>query len=357
MLLSPHHRLASLAGQLREMAADAALKVVKQIQALADGPKTPEMRDCLGHVVSSLQFFLDHPDSRVRTSSARAMLKLASGYTDDFRRLDLTKTSAAHARAMRAASEGDAEQDVQDLGALLTEILQAAGVECSAPAVPRVVARSGEASAPVGAAASSSTAVPSSLETRGEVVLRVSDPSDGKIKGAILESVVKVNGVVSVTVEGAHIVVNTRSTAVAADAGFLADLLTSVKAQGAVGIQLVTSSTAPSAAAGPSYLEPSGAADDDEDDAEPAYLDDDEDELADDAAGEPGGRPGGGLGGQPQQWSFFSQNNWMTGRRVQEFNDDPTIVARLAKAKEREEERKRDEAGRIGRFAAWWGGR
>merc|ERR1712039_934461 len=102
----------------------------------------------------------------------------------------------------------------------------------------------------------------------------------------------------------------------------------------------------------------------DADGAEPAYLDDDEDdevvELGAGAPcfGNPGfGNPGvgAGIGGPMQssaQWSFFSQNNWMTGRRVQEFGDDPTIAARLAAAKRREEERRQQNKSKLGQLSA-----
>merc|ERR1712232_222781 len=127
----------------------------------------------------------------------------------------------------------------------------------------------------------------------------------------------------------------------------------------------------------PTYL-------DDEDciagDREPAYLDDDEDEIQGmgdhpssgsglgsgsnnfsgvgamgggfSGVGGVGGGAGYGAGapGQPQ-WSFFSQSNWMTSRRMAEFaGDDPSIAARLAKAKKKEQERKQEESSRLGRL-------
>merc|ERR1719162_35975 len=67
----------------------------------------------------------------------------------------------------------------------------------------------------------------------------------------------------------------------------------------------------------------------------------------------PGPLIGGGGGGP--QWSFFSQSNWMTGRKVQEFDDDPTIAARLAKAKRREEAKKEESRSRLGFVPSWLG--
>lgn len=360
------------------MAAENALKVVRQIQGLADGPKTDQMRECLGHVVSSLQFFLDHPDSRVRGSSAKAMARLATTYTDDIRRLDLSKTKAAYRKCCSAADAGAAEQDVLELRALLAEVLVAAGVE--AAAVPAEVVASAE----------------QKVDGRGEVVLRVGERCENR--ASILEAVVKVPGVVSVTLEGDHVVVNTRTRALATDSAFMFDLLKAVREQANGQKVEVVRGAAPGqgggAAPGQSGVddtEPQSAKVDapTADDTEPQYLDDDdEDEVVlsmespGATAGSPfapgmgmgglggmgmggmggmGGTPGGlgALGGAPgqPQWSFFSQNTWMTGRRVQEFQDDPAIAARLARVKEREDARKAEEQSRLSKITSWFAGR
>uniref|UniRef100_A0A7S4Q7M2 Uncharacterized protein n=1 Tax=Alexandrium monilatum TaxID=311494 RepID=A0A7S4Q7M2_9DINO len=367
------------------MAAAGALNVVKQIQALAEGPRTPEMRECLGQVVSSLLFFLDHPDSRVRLSAARTLVKLSNGYREDMQRFDMSRARSALARCKNAEAEGIASVDSEELRRLLGEILEEAGSEDPRPsssiaslsAAPAPDARAAAATSSTTGASDVGAAAP---DGRGQVVLKVGHSTDGRLKAAILEKVVVLPGVVSVTFEGLFVIVATKTSATAADAGFLAELLTAVQAQGLQGVSLVSAANAggAGAAAGlaghPTSLDESGPggsacsraaagaedalgeaaeAEDEEDEAEPAYLDDDEDEVAapSGAFGAGPGAPVGLSGGST--WTFFSQTNWMTGRRLQEFGDDPTIAARLAKAKKREEDRREEERSRIGRISSW----
>merc|ERR1719476_775983 len=177
-------------------------------------------------------------------------------------------------------------------------------------------------------------------------------------------------GVVSVTFEGPYVIVATKNEAIAADTGFSADLLMAVRAQGLEGVTLIGASNnggvdalpgtsdnnGCGASAAPSFAVIDGDHDND-DEGEPAYLDDDEDEvvLGGDYDG-PSGLGGGPLGAGGAQWSFFAQSNWMTGRRLQEFGDDPTIAARLAKAKRKEEEKKEQDKSRISVISSWLGG-
>lgn len=345
------------------MAADAALNVVRQIQAIADGPPTQEMRDCLGQVFSSLQFFLDHPDSRVRLNASRTLLKLARGYNEDVARLDLSKARAALSRCREADPSAGVEASTEELRKILEEMFSIGALrgdgevdgdanDVATPAISHTATDS--ASRPAVAA----------HDDRGEVVLQVGDSADRQAKAAILDKIVGLPGVVSVTFEGAFVIVNTRTTSVASDESFRRDLLATVRAEGVEGASLVDGRGGATGAGDPaSEAADVGAFEDEE--AEPAYLDDDDDEPegggANGFAGGPGGapgfaRPGGGaFTGDPSvpQWSFFSQTNWMTGRRLQEFEDDPTIAARLAKAKQREEVRRNEDKSRLGRLGAW----
>lgn len=358
------------------MAAASALNVVRQIQALAEGPRTPEMLECLGQVASALVFFLDHPDSRVRLGSARTLTKLKQGYHEEVQKLDLARAKTTLARLQDAvAADGAASED--DDARELREVLE----QLLGDAKPAAVSKPGVAPSAV------PSGTPAGSDGRGEVILKVGEGTDPKVKAAILEKVVALSGVVSVTFEVALIIVSTRTPAIAADASFLADLLVSVKEQGLEGASLISAAAAvagasnenggaaasSSGAASPSKArEPSPVAvDDDEldeglgDDAEPAYLDDDDDDDVPEGGGGPGpaawGSPGmgggGGLGSGPlqggAQWSFFSQNNWMTGRRLQEFGDDPTIAARLAAAKRKEDEQKQQQQSRLGAVTSW----
>jgi len=389
------------------MAAVAALNVVKQIQALADGPETAEMKGCLPQVVSSLQFFLEHPDSRVRLTAARTLLKLKRSYPDDVAKQDFDKIRACRVRCVEAIENSTADADAQEFRELLDDILGEA---------PKKPSNSTSTSS---AAAAAATEPPtrSVRAEQGEVVLKVNGDTDGKVKAVILEKVVKIAGVVSVTFEGCFVVVNTRSADLAADAGFLADLLSAIKAQGIQGVTLVntgapsgvamaamashnaadaTPPTASASSSAPAPTYPDEAGDDDYG-ADPGYLDDDEDDVVVSSGPPPGaggagvgvgigagfaggGYPGGGmpgaafggmpgagmggagrgLGGVPPNWSFFSQSHWMAGRRMQQFDDDPSIGARLAKAKQREKEKREEEKSKLssltGRLSSLWGG-
>eukprot|EP00927_Polykrikos_kofoidii_P077136 TRINITY_DN74110_c0_g1_i1.p1 TRINITY_DN74110_c0_g1~~TRINITY_DN74110_c0_g1_i1.p1 ORF type:complete len:384 (+),score=79.57 TRINITY_DN74110_c0_g1_i1:246-1397(+) len=383
------------------MAAGAALNVVKQIQALADGPETPEMHECLGQVVSSLQFFLDHPDSRVRLTAARTLLKLARGYGESVAALDLTRAHASLARCDQALRNGEATPEDEELRGLLKVMLAGPGPEAGAPGDNEKVNRTCEISTSMDRTGSIPAAATGGTEERGEVVIKVGEGTDGKVKAAILDQIVGLTGVVSVTFEGTYVIVNTRTKRTAADTEFLADLLTALKCQGVHGAALVSANPL---VAGPppnnwgqkggygtggfTGCTGGGYADGGkgqytasnkavpvvvDDDEEPGYLDDDEDEVIDagipgsgGAAGDAGmaqGNINGALGGRPsglsgQQWSFFAQSNWMTGRRVQEFDDDPTIASRLRKAKQKDSDKRQAEKSRIGRlFSSLTGGR
>lgn len=294
--------------------------------------------------------------------AARTLLKLSRGYSEDFRKNDLSKATAALARC-RAVESGDgsadADEETADLVGVLAEI-----VEGAAPT---------EADAKKAAAhPSSADAVPSSSskDGRGEVVLKVTDDLSN-CKGTILDKVVKVPGVVSVCFEGPLCIVGTRTEKESADPAFVEDLLSCMSEQGLEGITAVkrpksTSDTnASSSHAGAPAPIPEDDEEqdsginfmDDEGGLEPAYLDDDEDGTAGQGGGMPQGASTSGMGAGGPHWSFFSQSNWMTGRKMAEFDDDPTIAARLAKAKQRQEEKRKEEESRIGVVSRWLGWR
>lgn len=383
------------------MAAAAALNVVRQIQALADGPETPEMRDCLGQVVSSLQYFLEHPDSNVRVLAARTLLKLKRVYPTEMAALDLRLVRDARRRCVDALEAGTAADDAEDLRIVFDQILDAVPSPAVAPPM--------EAGPPADGAGSRQ----SGGTDRGEVVIKFPEAVDAKVRGGILEKVVTLHGVMSVTFEGPYVVVNTRTPSIAADTGFLADLLQAVKAQGVVGAQLVTAASAAAGTAVPSACggregfvgaseaapaatsSEQGDADADADadagsvqEDEPDYIDGDDygvdgddDEadvsyLNDSPHAEIGGAPvasvgcspvlvGGGYRAGPitagvptlAQFSFFAQGHWVGTRQIQERDDDPSIAARLAKAKAREAERRQEEQTRLGRLSSWMRGR
>ncbi|CAE7196165.1 unnamed protein product [Symbiodinium sp. CCMP2592] len=85
--------------------------------------------------------------------------------------------------------------------------------------------------------------------------------------------------------------------------------------------------------------------------AAPGYLDDDLDQGA---AERHGAERKEGERSAPQ-WTFFAQQTWLDQRRLQEYDDDPSISARLAKKKEQQRQKREEEKSRIGRFASWLG--
>jgi len=378
------------------MAAANALNVVKQIQALAEGPATQEMRQCLRQVAQSLLFFLDHPDSRVRLGAARTLLRLSAIYPDEMSRLDLGRAKQVLIRCESKVAEGCIDTDVQELIPLLGELLRGQGSSATlvGDAIKAAVAAPAVAEDTESAdAASPSDAGPPAADGRGEVVLKIGEETEAKVKARILEKVVAVNGVLSVAFEGPFIIVSTRTQSLASDALFLADILAGVKQVGIEGVSLVRTSSGTSAEALPpqagrhNLAEAAEASDDvvavhdedDEDDlcSEPQYLDEQDD---DEAFGGTGGSAfgggsgfgspgGGGFGGGASgagdnaplppggQYSFFAQSHWMTGRQMQEFGDDPTIAARLAKAKQRQEAKRDEERSKLSRLTSWFSGR
>lgn len=322
------------------MAAQQAFNVVKQIEALADGPATPELRECLGQLVSSLQFFLDHPDSRVRLGSARALLKLAKGFSEDFAHKDLSKAKEALVKA-QSSEEGEDKE----LEGLLAETLDMDSRRQSARKEPeQEAAAATPAEAPSATSTEAPTAEQAGEEKVAEVVLQMGADTDSAIKAKILEKVISIAGVVSVTFEAANIIVKARTQTLADDPGFAQDIKSAIQTQG------LDCSPIESGAA---------AFVDDDDDAEPMYLDDEDGAVGEiSAVAMPGSSSGAvGAGGAAPQWSFFSQSNWMTGRRVQEYDEDPTIAARLAKAKKRMEEKRKEQERGLGRLSSWMGWR
>jgi hypothetical protein len=322
------------------MAAAAALNVVKQIEALADAPETPQMKDSLGQLVTSLQFFLDHPDSRVRLGAARTLLKLSRGYSEDFKKIDLVKATSALARC-RACSE-EADEETAELGRLLAETLEGE-------------ARTDRQNSPGAAASSADDKRP---KERGEVVLKVPESTEQAIKVAIQEKVIKISGVVSAAFEAENLIVNTLNLETSRDPALLKELLGALTSQGLEGISAPSRPAVP----GIDHQSPDDGAEPgyiDDEDGEPAYLDDDDDDNDgvdrgnDDSRQQSGGKESNTGDAGSQNWSFFAQTNWMTGRRMQEFDDDPTIAARLAKAKQKREEKKKEDDSRIGFLTRW----
>merc|ERR1712137_191905 len=117
-------------------------------------------------VVSSLQFFLDHPDSRVRLGSARTLQKLCRGYADAITHLDMRKAQSALRRVIDDVAKGVGSARAEELQQILSETLgKPDSMIDSIPAVNKIDAEI--------AATSSTAPVRVPTKDRGEVVIKL----------------------------------------------------------------------------------------------------------------------------------------------------------------------------------------
>lgn len=184
-------------------------------------------------------------------------------------------------------------------------------------------------------------------EDRGEVVIKLGEMNNATAKAVVLDRIVNIHGVVSVTFERDFVVIATRTSALESYTTFVNELISELASHGIVGVQLVSPSLPGiSPCEAPTTTSTSvamvGETQDDED--EPSYLDDEGDESGAEEITQSKELD------KERQWSFFAQDNWITYRRVQEHGEDPRIAARLAKAKQREEEKRKEDQSRIGRI-------
>lgn len=203
---------------------------------------------------------------------------------------------------------------------------------------------------------------------RGEVVLKTNDRVGDAERATILQHIVVVHGVISVTFEDVYIIVTTKTPTIASDRGFLLDLWKSLsdtpigETLKHIGIlQRQRDTNALGTHAG--VLQQYG-------DAQPlrkllerespfdgsslnelqcsakrfGYLDDESDSASCSDAGSQASALGS------IHYSFFNQFYWMELRRIQEHVQDPTLSARLSRIKERESESSTHQSSRFRRF-------
>jgi len=247
-----------------------------------------------------------------------------------------------------------------------------------------------------------SESVENSLRSPVEVLrLRVRVAMDEEVRTAVCRSLVQVGGVVSVTFETEQIVVRVRAAELLGDPLFVEEICTTVEEQllqsGACGglerepalvvpeglqrgkplelheakgrIHYTLQGLEPrSTDSDPEYLDDDDdVADADtrcmdkscasgggshsdfplESDDEPAYLDDSEDEAAE--VGPDSSQASSLSARLGTSWSFFSHTGFFTGHRLQEYEDDPRIIARLRRANLRLERRRNEDQMRLRR--------
>jgi hypothetical protein len=294
---------------------------VENVELLKEG-------QCLPQVASFLECYLDHPDSRTRHCAASALVTLSKRCSiDDWRQLDFSSARRIHARCKDAARAGDT--DAAQLRLLLEAALQK-GIDTDL----------GDDGGRCRAA-----------DGRGEVRLQ---PLCGQVTAetcaAILKSLVNIGGVVSATFEAGQLVVGTRTCSASVDPAFVADLCTTIQEEMGSSLEIavltavrdINSESRDNNTLGdrglsyqPAYLDDNSDCAEDE----PAYLDDDSD---------PEGAEAYSFA-EFGQWSFLrhaSFNSW----QLQEHEDDPTIVARLRRARQRLDKRQNEDRSRISRL-------
>jgi len=364
------------------MAVPAAVALVRQIQSIVENPELLRKNDCIDQVSSFLDCFLDHPDSRARLGAARALAQLAKSLSSkELGCLQLRQAPRILARLRSAEQRSRADADDKDLHSLLASVLEGA--------------ESQESHGSSGAVRGDSAC--SLLRPAGEVVrLRARVPMDEQTRTAVRQALVRVGGVVSVTFEALEtIVVGARTLQLARDPVFVEDLCTNVEEQllrcgglerGKVLVApevprtglalLVDQDSVCSSEDEPEYIDDDdedGTAgtvhvgsscatsqkhvdtnhesssrlpeDCDDDDDEPTYLDDSEDEAP---------KPGQArsIPASLTTWSFFSApgaTGFFTAQRLKEYQDDPTLVARLHRAQTRLARRRQEEQTRLQR--------
>jgi len=367
------------------MAVPSTVAFLRQVQGVVESPELLKENNCVDEVVSFLDSSLENPDSRARLSAARALAQLAAHLGSE----DRGCLKLHHAPKVLARAQLQSTTDAVDaeLNSLLATVLgdqdgQLPKVtEKDAKDVPR---------APRG--------VPHVV--RLNVCLDMDDTArtavcqalDDTARTAVRQALVQMGGVVSVTFETGHrslvssapfrnvspslqIVVGARGSELVSDPAFVEDIRTTaeeelrrlggtehVKVSVASGMEdLVPTVASRRYSSGGSgnhgrcpdeedthtnnFGQPEtspwneGETVEDEEDDEPMYLDDSEDESPEALPTEFG-----------KSFSFFSPAGlFLTSHRLQGFEEDPSLMARLQKARARCERRRLQEQMRLSR--------
>lgn len=354
------------------MAVSKVVALVRQVQCIVESPDLLKANGCVDQVSSFLDCFLDHPDSRARLGCARALVQLSSHPGVEVGQLHQAPQVLARLRSKAECGSADAED--RELQSLL-EVVLGGGASQGSHDSPSAAFREN---------------VSNAQRSAGEVLrLRVRVAMDEQARSAVRSALVQVEGVVSVTFETDQILVGARAVEFSRDAVFVEDICTAVEDQlqysGELGdgtvlvvpdIQggglplLIDEDSTRGTDEEPEFL------DDDEDDAldadtrnmgnssaagmrqasdcesdavvpgesenEPTYLDDSEDETFE-------GAQGSSKASSTRPWSFFSQTGFLSQQRLREYEDDPTITARLRRAQLRVERKRQEEQLRLHR--------
>mmetsp|Transcript_107324 Transcript_107324/g.206309 ORF Transcript_107324/g.206309 Transcript_107324/m.206309 type:complete len:354 (-) Transcript_107324:100-1161(-) len=342
------------------MSVTPALALVRQVQSIAESPELLQARNGLNDVVLFLESFLDHSDNSARLTAARTLAWLAKRHSEHWQAVDLTQTRRVLEALEKQNTCNVLDSEAIELRQVLASVIREVAIEDQTTQ-----------STP-----SKEKACHGDLRLQVRCTFLKSAAKDaclnGTTKDAICRCVVEVAGVVSATFETHDVlVVCTRTPQLARDPVFVEDLCTIVEDyfsnSGKISLgsrPLVTplisggldgdsdtsddgedDKSSMQSSEGPAYLDNS--------DDDPVYLDDDPEEIT---CNESEKHPSQHSVFPMKPWSFFSRSSfnrssWFV-QRLQELQEDPSLVARFRKAQQRLEERRREEKKRVNRLLA-----
>jgi len=293
---------------------------VRQIQTLAENVELLREQACLTQIANILDRHLEHPDCHTRHAAASALATLSRRCTtDEWQSLGLPTTK----RMMTESQLLPAEQagSLDSFHDFLISIKQ--GARLSDSEQPNDPLKAGEG--------------------RGEIRIKIvgSHGLSQEVRIALLQAVVNVEGAVSATCGNEQLVVVTLTPSTARSSRFLEDIHQTIRQHVGEGSQVLHLDASLARARdedGPSYFDDSlsECMEDSTDEDEPLYLDDDEEENEEGSA-------------NLLSWDC-ARLAWSGGQRLQEFDDDPTLVARLRKARQKLEKKQSDEQSRVQRL-------
>lgn len=307
------------------MAVPAAVAFLRQVQGVIESPELLKENNCIEEVVSYLDSTLDHPDSRVRLAAARSLAQLAAQLDcEDRGHLNLHQAPKVFEQLQRTSCEEDAE-----LHSLLATVL---GDEDGGS--HKVIEKL-------------ANELPGGVR---EVFLSTGVVMDEAARNVVRQALVQLEGVVSVTFD-LDWAVNARPTSITvgarselvSDPTFVEDICTTAEDE----LQCIPSTEHGTIRVTPVSYDPRGrsvpiertsvCADDDSDE-EPMYLDDDSE--GDEASATDCGS---------NDWFIINKHAGLfsNSKRVQEHADDPCLVARLQRARARQERQRREEKMRL----------
>mmetsp|Transcript_6611 Transcript_6611/g.14362 ORF Transcript_6611/g.14362 Transcript_6611/m.14362 type:complete len:386 (+) Transcript_6611:356-1513(+) len=201
---------------------EAAVRIVRQIDIMAAAATLEEMTRLVDGAYPALLFFLTHPAISVRIGAIRALVKISKFNIKKVQNMDLSHAWAALEQCK------DRERDAREVRKQLSEeelLFQGLLANFLGKVDENESARK---------------SVRPKRRRRGEVVVQISQTTDKEANSAILSGVVQLPGVVSATIEGDSVIVNTLTATLPTKDNFLSELMGTIRAKGGVSAALVS---------------------------------------------------------------------------------------------------------------------